>query len=180
VFTEKELAYIRSQPLARLATVNEEGQPDVAAVAFEFDGEAFYVGGMYMTSSRKYKNAVNAEPKVALIIDDMTFDAAVGEPPTGAGPGGPPPGGPPQGAGGPPAGGPPPGGPGGMPGDGPPPGAMPTPRGIRIYGTAESVERVGRFGPATMLKITPTVSWSWSLEAPMFVEGKFITNRTVH
>jgi pyridoxamine 5'-phosphate oxidase family protein len=57
---------------------------------------------------------------------------------------------------------------------------MPTPRGIRIYGTAESVERVGRFGPATMLKITPTVSWSWSLEAPMFVEGKFITNRTVH
>lgn len=174
MFTEKELAYIATQPLARLATVSEDGQPDVAAVAFEFDGEAFYVGGMYMTSSRKYKNTVNAQPKVALIIDDMAFDAPVGQPPAGMGRG---PDGPP--AGGPPAGGPPAGGPPGGPG-GPPPGAMPTPRGIRIYGTAESVERTGRFGPATMLKITPTVSWSWSLEAPMFIEGKFVTHKTQH
>jgi pyridoxamine 5'-phosphate oxidase family protein len=28
-FTEEEIAYIRSQPLARLSTVDAEGQPEV-------------------------------------------------------------------------------------------------------------------------------------------------------
>jgi len=38
------------------------------------------------------------------------------------------------------------------------------PRSIRIYGTAESVEREGRFGPGSYLKITPNVSWSWAID----------------
>jgi Pyridoxamine 5'-phosphate oxidase len=28
-FSDEEVAYLRSQPLARLATVNKDGQPDV-------------------------------------------------------------------------------------------------------------------------------------------------------
>jgi len=31
-FTDEELAYIRSQPLARVATVSSDGQPDIVTV----------------------------------------------------------------------------------------------------------------------------------------------------
>jgi pyridoxamine 5'-phosphate oxidase family protein len=44
-FTEEEAAYLRSQPLARIATVGPDGQPDVTPVGFEFDGTYLYVGG---------------------------------------------------------------------------------------------------------------------------------------
>ena len=35
-----------------------------------------------------------------------------------------------------------------------------TPSYLRIYGTAELVERQGQFGPAPYMRITPTISWS--------------------
>ncbi|HXG93864.1 MAG TPA: PPOX class F420-dependent oxidoreductase [Blastocatellia bacterium] len=70
MFTEKEIAYVKSQRLARIATVSENSQPDVAPVGFDFDGQYFYVGGMSMTRTLKYKN-VQANPKVALVIDDL-------------------------------------------------------------------------------------------------------------
>ena len=38
MFSEKEVAYIKSQRLARIATVSKKQQPDVAPVSFEFDG----------------------------------------------------------------------------------------------------------------------------------------------
>ena len=38
------------------------------------------------------------------------------------------------------------------------------PRYLRIYGTAELVERQGRFGSGPYLRITPAISWSWNLE----------------
>lgn len=44
-FTAEELAYLRSQPLGRIATVGADGQPDVVPVGFEYDGTYFYVGG---------------------------------------------------------------------------------------------------------------------------------------
>ena len=31
---------------------------------------------------------------------------------------------------------------------------------LRMYGTAELVERQGQFGPAPYMRITPTISWS--------------------
>jgi hypothetical protein len=39
MFTEKEIAYLQSQPLARLATVSVDLQPDAVPVGFEFDGQ---------------------------------------------------------------------------------------------------------------------------------------------
>jgi pyridoxamine 5'-phosphate oxidase family protein len=45
MFTDEETAYLRSQPIARLATVSASGQPDVVPVGFEFDGTCFFVGG---------------------------------------------------------------------------------------------------------------------------------------
>ena len=44
-FTDEELAYLSTQPLARLATVGPDGQPDVVPVAFEVDGSVLWVGG---------------------------------------------------------------------------------------------------------------------------------------
>src|SRR5919201_1081716 len=35
------------------------------------------------------------------------------------------------------------------------------PRGIKVHGNAEIVERDGVFGPGQYLAITPVVSWSW-------------------
>jgi len=44
------------------------------------------------------------------------------------------------------------------------------PRGIKIHGVAEVVERSGHFGPGSYLVITPTVTWSWGIE-PQPQEG---------
>jgi len=76
-FTPAEVDYLSSQPLARLATVAPGGQPDVVPVAFEFDGDAFWVGGNgeSVLSTRKVRNVVDGNRQVALVIDDMvSFD----------------------------------------------------------------------------------------------------------
>lgn len=132
MFTEKELAYIQSQPLARLATVAVDGQPDVVANSYRFDGTHFIIGGMNLPGTRKYKNVVAGQSRVALIIDDL---ASV-EPWR--------------------------------------------PRGIRIYGTAEPLEMDGPFGRGTYLRIKPGISWSWDIEGPSMVSGRFVPRRTVH
>ena len=41
LFSEQELAFLRGQPLARIGTVDDQGQPTVDAVDFEFDGMRF-------------------------------------------------------------------------------------------------------------------------------------------
>ena len=74
MFSEKEIEYLKSQRIARIATaaVSPDGpvQPDVVPVGFDFDGEYFYVGGMNILKSRKYKNVLKNN-KVALVIDDL-------------------------------------------------------------------------------------------------------------
>lgn len=71
MFTEKEIAYLKSQRLARIATVAPDGQPDASPVGVEFDGANFYVGGHGVTNTRKYKNIQAGHHKVALVIDDL-------------------------------------------------------------------------------------------------------------
>jgi pyridoxamine 5'-phosphate oxidase family protein len=56
-----------------------------------------------------------------------------------------------------------------------------TPRYLRIYGTAELVDRQGRFGPASYMRITPTISWSWNLDGSPFTHDREVRpRRTVH
>jgi hypothetical protein len=45
-------------------------QPDVVLVGFDFDGDYFYVGGMNLMKSTKYKNVLKNN-KIALVIDDL-------------------------------------------------------------------------------------------------------------
>ena len=79
-FTREELDYLRSQPLARLATVGPGQQPDVVTVACEYDGSMFWVGGVgaSVLATRKFRNVAAGASKVALVIDDMaSFDPFV-------------------------------------------------------------------------------------------------------
>lgn len=71
MFTTRELDYLRSQRLARIATAAPDGQPDAAPVTFEFDGTYFWVGGRDLLNTRKYKNVHAGNVKVALVIDDL-------------------------------------------------------------------------------------------------------------
>ena len=132
-FTDEEIAYLRSQRLARIATVSSAGQPDVVPVGFEFDGTHIYVGGLDPAKTRKFRNVQAGNSKVALVIDDLVS-------------------------------------------------AQPwTPRYLRIYGTAELVERQGQFGPAPYMRITPAISWSWNLEGrPFRHDREVVAQRTVH
>lgn len=70
-FTDDEIAYIRSQPLARVATVAPDGQPDVVPVGFQFDGRHFWIGGLNPTRTRRTRNLQAGNDKVALSIDDL-------------------------------------------------------------------------------------------------------------
>lgn len=71
MFSQKEVEYLKSQRLARISTVSPDDlQPDVSPVGFDFDGEYFYVSGIDLPKTRKYKNVLKNE-KVALVIDDL-------------------------------------------------------------------------------------------------------------
>jgi pyridoxamine 5'-phosphate oxidase family protein len=76
-FTDEEIAYLRSQPLARVASLGADGQPDVVPLAFEFDGTYFWVGGSgpAVVHTRKFRNVAAGNHNVALVVDDMvSFD----------------------------------------------------------------------------------------------------------
>jgi len=72
-FTDEEIAYMRSQPIARVATLSAGGQPDVVPLAFEFDGTYFWVGGTgpSVANTRKFRNVRAGRRKVAIVIDDL-------------------------------------------------------------------------------------------------------------
>jgi pyridoxamine 5'-phosphate oxidase family protein len=70
-FSDEEIVYLRSQRLARIATVSADGQPDVAPVGFEFDGTYVYIGGMDPANTRKFRNVRAGNANVALVIDDL-------------------------------------------------------------------------------------------------------------
>jgi pyridoxamine 5'-phosphate oxidase family protein len=140
IFSQKEIDYLRSQRLARIATaavsvhVERSIQPDVVPVGFDFDGNYFYVGGMNLFKSTKYRNILKNN-EVALVIDDLkSID----------------------------------------PWD---------PRGMKIYGTADIVTRQGGYMDSTdhsnpqYIRITPKRKWSWGIEEPVFVEGRFNVKR---
>jgi pyridoxamine 5'-phosphate oxidase family protein len=134
IFTQKEIEYLKSQRLARIATapaqLQEPTQPDVVPVGFDFDGEYLYVGGMNLVKSTKFRNVLQNN-KVAIVVDDLkSID----------------------------------------PWD---------PRGIRIYGIADIVTRQGGYMENTdhpnpqYIRISPNKKWSWGVEEPVFVQGKF-------
>ncbi len=74
MFNKKELEYLKSQYLMRIATATPKGKPNVAPVGFEFDGKYFYVGSIkqeILRSTPKYLNVKKGNRQVALVIDDL-------------------------------------------------------------------------------------------------------------
>ena len=136
IFSQKEIEYLKSQRLARIATaaasIQEERsvQPDVVPVGYDFDGEYLYVGGMNLLKSTKFRNVLKNN-KVAIVVDDLKSIE---------------------------------------PWD---------PRGIRIYGIADIVTRQGGYMENTdhpnpqYIRVNPKKKWSWGVEEPVFVQGKF-------
>jgi pyridoxamine 5'-phosphate oxidase family protein len=57
------------------------------------------------------------------------------------------------------------------------------PRGMKIYGSADIVTRQGGYMEGTghdnphYIRITPKKKWSWGIEEPVFVEGRFNVKR---
>jgi pyridoxamine 5'-phosphate oxidase family protein len=76
-FTSEEIAYLQSQPLGRLATVNADGQPDVVPVAVEVgnevDGGDIWIGGVGadVLRTRKFVNIGAGRTKASLVVDDL-------------------------------------------------------------------------------------------------------------
>ena len=71
-FTDKEVEYLRSQRLARLATADSNNAPHVVPVGFRLaeDATGIDVGGGNLAKSKKYRD-LKANPKVAIVIDDL-------------------------------------------------------------------------------------------------------------
>lgn len=71
-FTAQEIAYLQSQRLGRLATVNEKGDLHVVPVGFRYNPEhdTIDIGGHGMVTSRKYREAVR-HGRVAFVVDDV-------------------------------------------------------------------------------------------------------------
>ncbi|MFF5496818.1 PPOX class F420-dependent oxidoreductase [Streptomyces aquilus] len=70
-FSEAERAYLKSQRLGRLATVDPRGQPQANPVGFHpQDDGTILIGGHQMGRSKKWRN-LRQNPKVALVVDDV-------------------------------------------------------------------------------------------------------------
>lgn len=70
-FTEAERAYLRTQRLGRLATVDPRGQPQANPVGFfPQDDGTILIGGQAMGRTKKWRN-LRQNPRVALVVDDI-------------------------------------------------------------------------------------------------------------
>lgn len=72
VFTEAELKYMQTQRLGRLATVNAQGEPQVAPVSFRYNPEldTIDIGGHNMGQSQKFRN-IARNGLASFVIDDV-------------------------------------------------------------------------------------------------------------
>jgi pyridoxamine 5'-phosphate oxidase family protein len=133
MFTENEIAYLKSQPLGRIASVSTSNQPDNSATGYEFDGKVFYLGSIGdLRRTRRGKSVLAGNTKVALVVDDLASVDPW------------------------------------------------RPRSIRIYGTAEFIERDGKMGKKHYMRLTPTVSWSRGIEPIVRAGGPPPVHKTVH
>lgn len=71
-FTEVELAYLASQRLGRLATVQPNGTLQASPVGFRYNSDTgtIDIGGYNMAASRKFRNVAD-NGRVAFVVDDI-------------------------------------------------------------------------------------------------------------
>jgi pyridoxamine 5'-phosphate oxidase family protein len=74
MFSKPEIRYMKTQHIARIATVSPKGIPEVWPVGFECDGEYIYVGShsqKIFGNTRRYRNIIAGNSRVSIVIDDM-------------------------------------------------------------------------------------------------------------
>jgi len=71
-FTDAEIAYLASQRLGRLATIQPDGSPQVKPVGFRYNPllGTIDVSGFNMAASQKFRN-VRRNGRAALVVDDI-------------------------------------------------------------------------------------------------------------
>jgi len=71
-FTPKEIEYLQSQRLARLATLGTNGDLHVVPLGFRYNPEydTIDLGGHNFATSKKYRDALRYG-RVALVVDDV-------------------------------------------------------------------------------------------------------------
>ena len=71
-FLESELEYLKTQQLGRLATVNKNGEPQIAPVTFLYNAEldTIDIGGLHNGASQKFRN-VARNGLASFVIDDV-------------------------------------------------------------------------------------------------------------
>jgi len=52
-------------------------------------------------------------------------------------------------------------------------------RGVKVFGIAELVQRPQDYAKEPWIKVTPTIHWSWGIEADPFIDGYFYTKKVV-
>jgi len=72
VFSDKELDYLAGKRLGRLATIDTDGLPHVVPLGWGYNPalDTIDAGGRDLARTKKFRN-VRANPKVALVIDDV-------------------------------------------------------------------------------------------------------------
>jgi PPOX class probable F420-dependent enzyme len=73
-FTPKEVAFLKSNEICRLATASKDAKPQVTPVMYAMDDVAFVIAVDYGT--KKLKN-VKENPSVALVVDRVRPTKAV-------------------------------------------------------------------------------------------------------
>lgn len=73
--TGPQVAYLTSQRLGRLATVDPGGAPQNNPVGFGYNAElgTIDIGGRTMAASRKFRN-IATHPHVAFVVDDIASE----------------------------------------------------------------------------------------------------------
>jgi pyridoxamine 5'-phosphate oxidase family protein len=70
-FTDFELEYLKTQRLGRLATINKNGEPQIAPATFHYNAEldTIDIGGLHNGESQKFRN-VARNGLASFVIDD--------------------------------------------------------------------------------------------------------------
>ncbi len=72
IFDRAERDYLCGQLLGRLATVGSDGTPQNRPLGFRLnDDGTIDLGGPWVASTQRYRN-VQANPRVAFVVDDLT------------------------------------------------------------------------------------------------------------
>lgn len=74
LFSDLEVEYLKSQPLARIATASPEGVPEVSPVGYQYVDGKIYVGShdqeIFFTTKR-YHNVKSGNTHICIVIDDL-------------------------------------------------------------------------------------------------------------